>query len=256
MSSSARLASRWNTLLTVGVEQPDVVADHQQPAGVRRPGSCAASRSSRRRGGWSARPAAWSAHRRTGSGPARPGAADRPTGSAIGWCSTRSGRPEVAGDPGRLRLGRVPAGRGQLGLGPRVRGHRLVPHLDGVVGHRQLGSAQPLHDRVQPAGRQDAVLGQHVEVTGPRILRQVADLAGPGDRCRPPAAPRPARILVSVVLPAPLRPTSPILSPAATWNEACSSSRRAPARTSRSFATSIGIGVSVSRLSQPAFRVT
>ena len=38
---------------------------------------------------------------------------------------------------------------------------------------------------------------------------------------------------MSVVLPAPLRPTSPILSPAATRKETSSISRRAPARTSR-----------------------
>ena len=43
---------------------------------------------------------------------------------------------------------------------------------------------QPLHHRVQPAGGQDPVLGQHVEVTGPRILRQVADLAGAAHRAR------------------------------------------------------------------------
>ena len=51
----------------------------------------------------------------------------------------------------------------------------------------------------------------------------------------------PDRILVSVVLPAPFRPTKPILSPGATWKEACSNRRRAPARTSTSLATSIGL---------------
>ncbi len=51
----------------------------------------------------------------------------------------------------------------------------------------------------------------------------------------------PARIRVNVVFPAPFRPTSPILSPGATWKEACSSSSRAPARTSNSRATSIQI---------------
>ena len=156
------------------------------------------------------------------------------------------GQPEAAGDPGCLRLRRVPAGRGQLGLRPRVRAHRLVPHLGRVVAHGQLGPPQPLDHRVQPAGGQDPVLGQHVEVTGPRVLRQVADLAGAADRAgRRLRPPRPGSGSASSC-PAPLRPTSPILSPAATWKEARSSSRRAPARTSRSFATSICFVHSVS----------
>src|SRR4029453_11156387 len=54
----------------------------------------------------------------------------------------------------------------------------------------------------------------------------------------------PDRILVNVVLPAPLRPTRPILSPGATWNQACSRRRRAPARPSTSLATSIGLTLS------------
>jgi len=46
----------------------------------------------------------------------------------------------------------------------------------------------------------------------------------------------PASTRASVVFPAPFRPTRPILSPSATWNAAACSSRRAPARNSRSFA--------------------
>src|SRR5260221_8374928 len=46
----------------------------------------------------------------------------------------------------------------------------------------------------------------------------------------------PASTRASVVFPAPLRPTRPILSPGATWKVAACSSRRAPARNSRSFA--------------------
>src|SRR3954463_7855989 len=45
--------------------------------------------------------------------------------------------------------------------------------------------------------------------------------------------PSPANTLHNVVLPAPLRPTRPTRSPAATRNVAASSSRRAPARSSR-----------------------
>ena len=47
----------------------------------------------------------------------------------------------------------------------------------------------------------------------------------------------PASTLASVVFPAPFRPTRPIRSPVDTWNDALSSSRRAPARSSMSLAT-------------------
>ncbi len=54
----------------------------------------------------------------------------------------------------------------------------------------------------------------------------------------PPAGcPSPASTLVSVVLPAPFRPTRPIRWPGAIWKVAPSSSRRAPARSSTSRAT-------------------
>src|SRR5215475_1858488 len=54
-----------------------------------------------------------------------------------------------------------------------------------------------------------------------------------------PAAgsPLPDSTFIKVVLPAPLRPTSPIRSPSATWNEASASSSRAPARSSMPLAT-------------------
>ena len=47
-------------------------------------------------------------------------------------------------------------------------------------------------------------------------------------------APSLASTRASVVLPAPFRPTRPILSPGATWKDTESSSRRAPARSSSS----------------------
>ena len=68
----------------------------------------------------------------------------------------------------------------------------------------------------------------------------------------------PARIRVRVVLPAPLRPTRPILSPAATWNDAGDSSRRAPARTSTSLATNIapqGYPVAVAEIPAAEVRI-
>ena len=75
----------------------------------------------------------------------------------------------------------------------------------------------------------------------------------------PPAgSDSPARIPVSVVLPAPLRPTRPILSPAATWKVAGDSSRRAPARTSTSLATNIapqGYPVAVAEIPAAEVRI-
>jgi hypothetical protein len=41
---------------------------------------------------------------------------------------------------------------------------------------------QPINDRVQPAGRQDPVLGQNIKIAGSRILRQIPDWAGSSDR--------------------------------------------------------------------------
>ena len=72
--------------------------------------------------------------------------------------------------------------RRQLGLCPRVRGHRLVANIGRIITHRQLGPLQPINDCVQPAGRQDPVLGQDIKIAGSRILRQVPDWARSGDR--------------------------------------------------------------------------
>src|SRR5690606_27487672 len=54
--------------------------------------------------------------------------------------------------------------------------------------------------------------------------------------CPPVGWVSPARVLVSVVLPAPLRPTRPIRSPEATRNVASLSSTRAPTRSSTPWA--------------------
>ena len=121
---------------------------------------------------------------------------------------------EAVRDLRGLRLGGVPAAGVQLGVGALVAPHR--PLADGrvVAAHLDLGLAQPAYDVVEAARGQDPVAGEDVGVADARVLRQVADLAGL--RARVPAAgsASPARILVSVVLPAPLRPTRPTLSPA------------------------------------------
>ena len=139
--------------------------------------------------------------------------------------ASRQGAQRLAEDPvldaqavrdlGRLRLRGVAAAGVQLGVGLAVAAHRAV--ADGVVlaAHLHLGLAQPADHVAESAGGQDPVAGQQLGVAGARVLRQVADLAGRGD-CPAAGSASPARILVRVVLPAPLRPTRPILSPAAT----------------------------------------
>jgi hypothetical protein len=47
-----------------------------------------------------------------------------------------------------------------------------------LAGHLDLGLAQPSYDVVEPARGEDAVAGDHLGVAGPRVLGQVADLAG------------------------------------------------------------------------------
>ena len=46
----------------------------------------------------------------------------------------------------------------------------------------RLGLAQPAYDVVEAARGQDPVAGEHVEVAGARVLRQVADRPGRADR--------------------------------------------------------------------------
>ena len=224
-------------MLTTGLEQTDVVADHHQAAGMggRKSRSQPIESASRWLVGSSSNIVCAPENRIRASSTRRRWPPDR---VRMGWSQHPLRQTRGCRDPGRLRLRGVPAGGGELGLRSRVRAHRLVPHLGRVVAHRQLGPSQPLHHRVQPTRRQNPVLGQHVQVPRPRILRQVPDRSATADRPRR-RLPSPARIRVSVVFPDPLRPTSPILSPAATRNEACSSNSRAPARTSRSFADNI-----------------
>ena len=98
------------------------------------------------------------------------------------WPSTRSSSPSAPAIWRRLGLGGIPARGGELGLEPAVAAHRLVLLLAGLAGHRVLGGAQVAHDRVEPAGREHPVAGGDVQVAGARVLGQVADLAGAGDR--------------------------------------------------------------------------
>ena len=147
--------------------------------------------------------------------------------------------PRLRRDLGGLGLGGVPAAGVQLGVGPLVAAHRPLADRRVVAAHLGLGLAQAAYDVVEAARGQDPVAGEHLGVAGARVLRQVADRRRSRAPARRRAAPSPARILVRVVLPAPLRPTRPTLSPAATRKLTSSIRSRAPARTSSCWAVII-----------------
>ena len=110
-----------------------------------------------------------------------------------GWPRTRSSSDRALAMVAASDSAAYPPCGGELPLEPRVAAHRLVAGLVVGAGHGALGLAHLGDDPVEAAGGQDAVAGQHVQVTGARVLGQVADLAGAGDRCRPRAGPgRPA----------------------------------------------------------------
>ncbi len=85
---------------------------------------------------------------------------------------------EAAGDLGGLRLGGVPAPGVELGVGAGVALHRALGHVGVGAAHLRLGLAQAAYDVVEAARGQDPVAGQHLGVADPRVLGQVADLAG------------------------------------------------------------------------------
>ncbi len=86
------------------------------------------------------------------------------------------GQAQVGRESRGLGLGRVATRRGQFGLGPRVGAHRGLLGLAGLLGHRHGVLREPLQNLVQPARGEDPVLGQLLQITGPRILRQVPQL--------------------------------------------------------------------------------
>ena len=85
--------------------------------------------------------------------------------------------PERGGHLRRLRLGGVAPTGVQLGVGPRPPLHAALVDLLVLAGHVDLGLAEASYDVVEAARRQDAVAGEHLGVTDPRVLRQVADVA-------------------------------------------------------------------------------
>ena len=143
------------------------------------------------------------------------------------------GDPDRGGDLCRLGLGGVSARGVEGGVRLLVALHRAVAHIRVVAAHPGLGLPKAAYDGVETARREDPVAREHLRVARARVLREVADRSRGGDR----AARREVLAgedLGQRGLPAPLRPTRPMRSPAAIRNETSSISRRAPARTSSS----------------------
>jgi hypothetical protein len=85
-------------------------------------------------------------------------------------------------DLGSLGLGGIPAGGVQGRLRLLVAAHGAVTDHRVVAAHLRLGLPQPAYDGVQPARREDPVPREHLGVARARVLRQIADVAGGGDR--------------------------------------------------------------------------
>ena len=144
------------------------------------------------------------------------------------------GQREVVRDRCRLGLGGVAAERLEALGEIRVLPHRPGRDIRIVVAHREGCLVHAERDRAESAGIEDAGAREHVGVArcagpaaGSRARRMRSTLPSAGSRS-------PASTLVSVVLPAPLRPTRPILSPLLTRNDTSDMRTRAPTRISRS----------------------
>ena len=65
---------------------------------------------------------------------------------------------------------------------PAVPAHRRITRRVVIAAHANFGRAHVAAYNVEAARRQDAIACKNVEIAGPRVLQQVADLAGRGDR--------------------------------------------------------------------------
>ncbi len=184
MSTTDRLASRYQTLLTTASSSDDVVADHDEAALVRRE---VAAQPGDRVGVEvvgrlveqqdAAAVLAGVAEQDPGqldaaalaAGQGADGLAEDPVGQARGW--RRSGPPRPRRRTRRARRTGPPARR-TGGPAARRRGRRRAAPRATVISAMQ---------RVQAARGQHPVAGGDVEVAGARVLRQVADGAGPVD---------------------------------------------------------------------------
>ena len=134
------------------------------------------------------------------------------------------------GNPDMLAIDRVLSARGLDQLRAELRAAEAeMAAPDSAAAADAIRRYGRLEDRLSVLGGY-AAESQAASIT--------ASLGLPDRRTEPAAGwASPASTLASVVLPAPFRPTRPIRSPADTWNDALSSSRRAPARSSISLAT-------------------
>ncbi len=89
-----------------------------------------------------------------------------------------------------LRLGGVPATGVQLGVGTRPPPHAPLVDLRVLVGHVDLGLAEPAYDLVEAARREDPVAGDHLGVADPRVLRAGSRRRRCGGPGRRPESPR------------------------------------------------------------------
>ena len=147
------------------------------------------------------------------------------------------GQAEVVADRRRLALGGIPAERGEPVLEVAVLAHRLVAL--GVVDDSAIAVCCFSSRASACRGRAPRARGraEHIEIALARVLRQVADVAAAVDLARVRLG-APASMRMVVVLPAPLRPTSPMRSPGwiRRWLPGAVTRVRTPARTSRSVA--------------------
>jgi hypothetical protein len=88
-------------------------------------------------------------------------------------------QPQARGDRRGLALGGIAAGRLELLLEADVAPHGAVMGVRVGAGHLAFGLAHLAQHSVEAACRENAVVGQHVQVAGPGVLRQIADLARP-----------------------------------------------------------------------------
>ena len=164
-----------------GLEQPDVVGDHHEPALVvaqevaqphDRVGVEVVGRLVEQQ--------------RLGAGEQDPGQLDPATLTAREGAQRLVHQPvgdaDRGGDLGGLGLGGVPARSVECSVGLLVAPHRPIADMRVVAAHLGLGVAQPLDHHVQPTGRQDPVAREHLGVARAWVLGQVAEGAGVGDR--------------------------------------------------------------------------
>ena len=192
------------------------------------------------------------AARRTGCGRARRGGArHRRARSAGGRAGRGAGRARRRGGGPPTR----PRSRPRRGTTPRRAANRATLRSDGSSSTRDAQLLELARGGVEAAAGQDVGEpgGVDARATRPRVLGQVAEASG--RRTTPPAASAsPASTFSRLVLPAPLRPTRPTLSPARSENDASAKVRRPPTSTDSERAWSTLHGPTRARPGRNRFR--